>query len=103
MAELRRITKGELQLNVIALKYGVSVAEVERAYWQTVKEEKKGQERDDVMKTIYQQGEQTEIRMKLDGSKPETVTIIYRNENELEELERQATEWVKTWQEPERG
>lgn len=34
MAELRRVTKGELQLNVIALMYGVSVAEVERIYWE---------------------------------------------------------------------
>lgn len=32
MAELRRITKGELQLNVIALMYNVSLAEVERLY-----------------------------------------------------------------------
>lgn len=54
------------------------------------------------MKTIYQQGEQAEIRMILDGSKLKQVIIIYRKESELDELERIATERIKAWQETEK-
>ena len=54
------------------------------------------------MKTIYQQGETPEVRMKLKeyGDGLEAVTIIYRNENDLPKLEKVATEWQKEWQEP---
>lgn len=49
------------------------------------------------MKTIYQQGEQAEIRVKLDGSKPEAITIIYRNKDELPKLEAEAAKMAETW------
>lgn len=39
MAELRPITKGELQLNIIAMVYNVPVAKVERIYWQVTEQE----------------------------------------------------------------
>ena len=37
MAELRRLTKGELQLNVIAIMYGVPYREVEKLYFEIEK------------------------------------------------------------------
>ena len=56
------------------------------------------------VKTIYQQGESPEVRMKLkkSGVGLESVTIIYRNENDLPELERIAQERRTPWQKGEK-
>lgn len=56
------------------------------------------------MRTVYQQGERPEIRMKLkeSGNGLESITIIYRTKDELPELERIAKERLKAWEQPRR-
>ena len=109
MRELKRVTKDECIVNILSLWYQMPVSEILKIS-QNIKRNgqytpEKGETdtmKLDVVKTNYQKGERPEIRMKLkeSGNGLESITIIYRNENDLPELERLATERREAWNKP---
>lgn len=52
------------------------------------------------MEMIVQPGEQNEIRLTLKGQAVERITIVYRNENDLPEMEQFAAERLEAWRKP---